>query len=67
MVHTKTTEDAEIDISEGSVGYGQDPRGIPPPPPPPHPRGQYWVAASNADWAHERVGSEWSARWGWTP
>jgi hypothetical protein len=41
MVRTRATEDAEIDIPEGSVGRGrgrgQAPRGNPPPPPPPHP------------------------------
>jgi hypothetical protein len=36
MVHTRTFEDATLDISEGSVrrGHGQIPRGGAPPPPP---------------------------------
>jgi hypothetical protein len=41
MVHTRATEDAEIDIPEGSIGCGygrgQAPHGNPPPPPPPRP------------------------------
>jgi hypothetical protein len=38
MVHTRATEDVEIDIPEGSAGRGhgrgQAPHGNPPPPPP---------------------------------
>jgi hypothetical protein len=36
MVHTRTSEDAILDIPEGSVGHGrgQDPCGGVPPPPP---------------------------------
>jgi hypothetical protein len=39
MVHTRTSEDAILDIPEGSVGRGrgQVPRGGAPPPPPPPP------------------------------
>jgi hypothetical protein len=41
MVHTRATEDAELDIPEGSTehgrGHGQAPRGNPLPLPPPHP------------------------------